>query len=189
MPRSLELDEKVIALSAALRSRNVAHAFGGAIALGYYGEPRATIDIDLNVFVEARRARSVLEILEEIGIDGIEEGDIQIAVDSGQVRIRWDATLVDLFFMSHDFHRECVKHIRDVPLGSDLITILGAEDLMVFKIAFDRRKDWLDIEQVLFAVEIDLAYLRRWVAAFFGDEDPRVAELALTIEKILGPTA
>ena len=31
------------------------HAFGGALALAYYAEPAATIDIDLNVFVAVDR--------------------------------------------------------------------------------------------------------------------------------------
>jgi hypothetical protein len=43
------LPEKVVAIDRALD--DVPHAFGGALALAYYAEPRATVDIDLNVFV------------------------------------------------------------------------------------------------------------------------------------------
>ena len=51
------LAERVVALDAALA--DVPHAFGGALALAYYAEPRATIDIDLNVFVPAERFEDV----------------------------------------------------------------------------------------------------------------------------------
>ncbi len=45
----LTLAKRVLAIDHALSS--IPHAFGGALALAYYAEPRATIDIDLNVFV------------------------------------------------------------------------------------------------------------------------------------------
>ncbi|HEY7952208.1 MAG TPA: hypothetical protein VID70_04420 [Solirubrobacteraceae bacterium] len=44
------LPDKVLAIHRALAQAKVAHAFGGALALAYYAEPRGTIDIDLNVF-------------------------------------------------------------------------------------------------------------------------------------------
>ena len=51
------LPERVVALDGALA--RFPHAFGGALALAYYAEPRATIDIDLNVFVPADRYTDV----------------------------------------------------------------------------------------------------------------------------------
>ena len=45
------LAAKLVALHDALDEAAIPHAVGGAIALGYYAEPRATIDVDINVFV------------------------------------------------------------------------------------------------------------------------------------------
>ena len=50
------LDEKILAVERALARADVPHAFGGALALAYYATPRATVDIDLNVFVPADEA-------------------------------------------------------------------------------------------------------------------------------------
>ncbi len=48
------LVEKVVALSDALTTAGVPHAFGGAIALAYCTEdPRGTRDVDVNAFVPA----------------------------------------------------------------------------------------------------------------------------------------
>src|SRR4029079_9320585 len=47
----MNLAERIVALDEALA--DVPHAFGGALALAYYAEPRATVDIDLNLFVPA----------------------------------------------------------------------------------------------------------------------------------------
>jgi len=188
MPTWHELDEKIRTLVSFFTENGVVYAFGGAIGLAYYGEPRSTIDIDANVFVDAESAPLVLERMRALGVQ-VSEEDVAIAKDIGQVRLLWDATLLDLFFMNHPFHEECRSHVRSVPFGDVMIDILGIEDLLIFKIAFDRRKDWLDLEQVLFARKVDLGYLRRWVREFFGEEDARVAELERTVGKVLGPDA
>lgn len=186
---SPQLTAKVEALASTLGEAKILYAVGGAIALGYYGEPRATIDIDVNVFVLEEEASGVLGLLEPLGFDAITPEVLKRAATTGQVRLEWDGTLVDLFFVNHDFHRECLRHIREVPFGSMTIWILGCEDLMVFKMAFNRRKDWLDIEQLLFVREIDLAYLRRWMRAFFGSDDERIVTFEKAVNDILGPDA
>ena len=48
------LPEKVVAIHERLARAKTAHAFGDALALAYYAEPRATGDIDLNVFASQR---------------------------------------------------------------------------------------------------------------------------------------
>ena len=57
------LPDKVIAVHEALRKAKLPHAIGGALALAYYAEPRATIDIDLNVFVSPERWEDVVGAL------------------------------------------------------------------------------------------------------------------------------
>ena len=39
------------AIADALDKRRIGYAIGGAIALGYYAVSRATVDVDVNVFV------------------------------------------------------------------------------------------------------------------------------------------
>ncbi len=67
--------ERVAAIDDALAG--VPHAFGGALALAYYAEPRATIDIDVNVFVPPASFATVLDPLARLGVDvdatGVEE--------------------------------------------------------------------------------------------------------------------
>ena len=50
------LPEKVLLLEEGFAGRGIPHAFGGALALAYYATPRATVDIDVNVFVPVARA-------------------------------------------------------------------------------------------------------------------------------------
>lgn len=182
------LDEKVAQIAASLVERRVPHAFGGALALAYYAEPRATVDIDLNVFVPAERTTIVLEPLEELGI-AFDRADVERrARQDGQVRVRWGRTPIDLFFSHDAFHESCAGRVREVSFGEDRIRVLGAEDLVLFKATFDRRKDWIDIEQVLFttAGEFDIGYARRWMERLVSPDDPRRGKLEDVLEGILG---
>src|SRR5215470_5481952 len=98
---SLALDEKILAIHAALETARKPHAFGGALALAYYATPRGTIDIDCNVFVRVERAQRVLD---------------EIARD-GQTRLRWGHTPIDLFFSTDAYHDACMQRARRVPFG------------------------------------------------------------------------
>lgn len=47
----MNLDAKLLTAHNALAAAGIDHAFGGAIALAYCtGEPRATADLDINIF-------------------------------------------------------------------------------------------------------------------------------------------
>jgi len=156
----------------------VPHAFGGAIALAYYAEPRATIDIDLNLFVPADRAGKVAARLATLGVTG----SVELAERDGQARLAWDDTPVDLFFSYDRFHATAAKALRVVPFAETTIPILAAEHLVVCKVIFDRPKDWVDIDAMRAdATNLDSAEILRWVARICGDTDPRYNRIAAVL--------
>lgn len=172
------LPDKVIAIHEALRAAKISHALGGALALAYYATPRATIDIDLNVFAPAKRWREVIDVLEPLGIgtDGLDP----VALErDGQCRLWWGDNPVDLFFAYDPIHGEMRKQARRVPFGGTTVPILAPEHLAVCKAMFDRRKDWLDIEQMLIAAdELDIAEVEKWLGRMVGKDDRRLKRLA-----------
>ena len=72
-------------------------------------------------------------------------------------------------------------------LGEVTIPILAPEDLLVCKTVFDRRKDWIDIDQILAltAGDLDIDDVRRWVTRIVGADDARLAKLNAAIAEIL----
>jgi len=179
MPRSAKqpsLSQKVLLIEAALRASRIPHAFGGAIALAYYATPRATIDIDVNVFVESDRAADVLDALGRLGADEPTKSESVRLTRDGQVRIGWGTTPIDLFFSYDAFHDECMERRRVFPFGEgEMIHVLAPEDLVVFKAIFDRDKDWRDIAELVFAMadELDLERIEDWLDRIVGQEDER----------------
>jgi hypothetical protein len=171
------LPEKVIFIHESLADAKIPHALGGALALAYYADPRATIDIDINVFVPTERWREVVEALTEIGVSA-ERLDPSALERDGQCRLWWGDNAVDLFFAYDPIHEEMREQSRRVPFGGITVSILGPEHLAVCKAMFDRRKDWIDIEQMLIAADdLDLTEIEKWLVRMVGDSDRRVERL------------
>jgi hypothetical protein len=169
------LPDKVLAVDGALT--DVPHAFGGALALAYHAEPRATVDIDVNVFVPAEEADRVLVPLADIGVDVA--GASSTVVRDRQVRVMWGHTPIDLFFASDRFHDAADRGAVSVPFADGVIRVLSAEHLTVCKVVFDRPRDWVDIEAMrTLGTSIDVAEVLRWVGRIAGDDDPRYERIA-----------
>ena len=180
------LADKVVAVHRALEDAGMAHAFGGALALAYYAEPRATVDIDVNVFVDPARYPQVLAALEPLGVG--DPADPARVVRDGQVRLRWGRTPLDLFFAYDPVHEAMRAASRPVPFGDNQIPILAAEHLVVAKVVFNRAKDWLDIEQVVTLVPaLEVGEISRWLDRLVGGDDPRAIRFRQLQQALLGP--
>jgi hypothetical protein len=171
------LPDKVIAVHEALHGEKIPHAVGGALALAYYAEPRATIDIDINVFVPVTRWRDVVDALTELGVE-IDDLDSSALERDGQCRLWWGDNAVDLFFAYSPIHEAMQKDVRRVPFGGTTLPILSPEHLAVCKAMFDRRKDWLDIEKMSIATDdLDLQSVEGWLKRMVGERDHRLQRL------------
>jgi hypothetical protein len=175
----MNLAERVVALHQALAA--IPHAFGGALALAYYAEPRATIDIDLNLFVASSEYPAVAAVLTSLGATPDDESGERVRRD-GQARVMWDATPLDLFFAYDAFHRAAARAVRSVPFAEVDIPILAVEHLVVCKVVFDRPKDWVDIDAIVAdGTTVDAAEVLRWLGRIIGDDDPRYDRVAAVL--------
>jgi hypothetical protein len=174
------LAEKLVEIHRALDDAHIDHAFGGAIALAYCtGEPRGTIDIDLNVFVAPTEAERVFDRL-PVGIE-VDDNDVATVVRDGQVRLFWDHTPVDLFFDYHPFYVDVARRVHEVPFADTSIPVLCCEDLFVFKAFFARTKDWADIEAMVAASSTNLPAACAMMADLLGRGHPSYVRLIDTL--------
>lgn len=181
------LPDKVIAVHERFAAAKIPHAIGGALALAYYAEPRATIDIDVNVFVSTERWRDVRDALAPLGVK-VDDVDLPALERDRQCRLWWGQTAVDLFFAADEIHKEMPKLARRVPFAGSTMPILAPEHLAICKAMFDRPKDWLDIEQMLVATdEIDVDSVEAWLTRMVGRDDPRLQRLGELKAKLALP--
>lgn len=161
----------------AFEMRAVPYALGGALALAFWAEPRATRDLDVNVFLPESQLDDVLAALRDAGC-ACEDPDPVARVNArGDLVARHGAVRVDVFFPFHPFHDSVRSRIRTVQTASGPRPILSAEDLIVFKTLFNRPKDWVDVQAMRFAqgARLDVPYVLRWLTEILGTDDPRVA--------------
>lgn len=179
------LADKVALVDQALEDAHLPHAFGGALALAYYGEPRTTVDIDVNVFVSPERFDEVREVLAQAGVDRFPDAE---TIDrEGQGRAFWGSNPVDLFFAYDAVHGAMRRDARTVPFGDRDIPILSVEHLVLSKVVFDRPKDWIDLEQVLAANPgLDVGEIERWLGPLVGIADARYARFETLVHDLLG---
>ncbi len=179
------LPDKVVAIHRALRAARIGHAFGGALALAYYAEPRATIDIDLNVFVAPGAHAAIHAALAPLGV--ADEADEVALARDGQCRWWWGRTPLDLFFAYDELHDAMRREARTVPFGDETIVVLSPEHLTVCKALFARPKDWLDIEQILVCeADLDAGEVGRWLDRIVGPDDRCTQRFAALAEAVRG---
>jgi hypothetical protein len=174
------LVEQILALDEALKTAGIAHAFGGALALAFATEEvRATMDIDVNVFVSPSRVDAVLGAL-PAGVTWTPHDRAAVAED-GQVRLWWERTPLDLFFSYHRFHDVAGARIQHHPLAGRQLPFLSPTDLVVFKAFFSRPKDWVDITSIAEAGSADMDEALAWVRTLLGDDSPAALHLAAVL--------
>ena len=123
------------------------------------------------------RAERVLQVLEALGVDRGDAGTLEQIRDRRQGRLHWGHTPIDLFFSYDALHESCVKRIRSVPFGKGTtISILSAEDLAIFKVLFDRPKDWSDLSEMLYSLgaDFDESYALGWLRRILAEDDARL---------------
>lgn len=168
----LGLTAKILAIHRALEGSGLVHAFGGALALAFCtAEPRATKDIDLNVFLPPDRFTDLVAALPG-GIDVTDADRVRIERDA-QTRLWWDRTPVDVFLSNHPFHDHVAANHRRAPFAGVDLPVLACSDLAVFKAFFARPKDAVDIAAMVDAEAVALDDLEETVSALLdgGDRD------------------
>lgn len=163
-------------LADALGTANLPYAIGGALALGVWGFPRATVDVDLDVFVPEARWAEVADVLIATGCELDRGRALESARERGDFRAHFGAMRVDVFVPSIPFYDAVGSRRRQAVLDGRAAWFLSPEDLTVFKLLFFRPKDLIDVERMVAALgpALDRGYVERWLEELVGETDSRV---------------
>jgi hypothetical protein len=172
-------------LVSALEQSGLDYALGGATALAVWSVPRATLDIDLNLWCAPEELATALRRLEALGVE-VPEAALAQAREEGVAYLRWRNIRLDVFVPSVAFYAEALRtRVRlDLPtMGRTWV--LSAESLAIFKLLFFRPKDLLDVEKLvqIRGEALNRAYVRKHVVEMVGEDDPRTREW----DRLAGP--
>ncbi len=172
----MDIVGKILELDEALTRHDIAHAFGGALALAWCTQQaRGTIDIDVNLFTDAADLARVKAALPP----GVvwKKGDEELLVGEGQVRLFWDKVPVDIFLNTTPYHEGLAERIRFEDFAGCRVPFLSCTDLAVFKVFFNRPKDWVDLAEMVATGSLDVDVVLGVVVRYLGGSDPRVERL------------
>lgn len=178
----ISLVDRILTIHRLLDKADVGHAFGGALALAYCtGEPRATRDIDINIFLPAEQVSVVQKALHSV----IEFTNSQLKYleAEGQTRVFWDETPVDLFFNVSDLHQHMSLKTSQGILNGVEIPVLSAEFLAIFKAMFNRTKDWADLEAMVEEGSFNIDFVVSQLVDLLGAQDSRIERLSRLVAK------
>jgi len=173
-------------LADALGEAEIPYAIGGALALGVWGFPRATNDVDMTVFVSPGDLKPVLSTLRRAGCLFDHDQALRSAAERGDFKVWKDGMRVDVFVSSIPFYDSAAERVRQARLEGRPASFLSPEDLIVFKLLFLRTKDILDVERLVAFVgdELDRKYVRKWLVEIVGEDDERVGRWDRLVEEV-----
>lgn len=161
----------------ALEASGEVYAFGGAIALAAWSEPRATADVDVILWIRNEDFGRAIDIAESAGVSLGREAAHAAARERGMFAGQLGQIRVDVFVPSIPFYAEAERHRVQTSILGRATWVHSAEVLAVFKMLFFRPKDLTDIHRMLEVQgrAFDRAFVRRALVDML-DEDPRIAK-------------
>jgi hypothetical protein len=167
-------EDALVSLAAFLDRDRVPYMIIGGMANIVWGEPRATLDIDVTVWVpEARLAAFVDRVEQSYRI--LVEDPLSFVNTTRVLPIETRAGVrIDIVFGLLAFEEEAIRRARAVRIARHDVQFCTPEDLLLMKIVSDRDRDLADARAVLFRRrgELDFEYL-----------EPRITELARLLER------
>ena len=166
-------ESALLRVAAAFDRRHTPYMVIGGLANVVWGEPRATLDVDVTVWVDEPELAGVVADLcaafrsmVEDPLGFVKETRV-LPLESGE------GVRLDVIFGLLHFEREAIARAVAIEVAGAPVRFCTAEDLILMKIISDRTQDLADAEGVALRrmAELDLGYL-----------EPRVRELAELLE-------
>lgn len=146
--------ESLLEVIAFFKENRVKYVITGAIAVGYYAEPRATEDVDFVVQV----GKDFEGILNKFPYPVYSNGNKYI-VDVKPLYF-------ELWMALSDHDKISIKRglRRKILIGNEevLVNLISPEDLIISKLIRYSHKDRIDIVSLLESVDVDMKYVRSW---------------------------
>jgi predicted nucleotidyltransferase len=140
----------------------------GALALGAYGRPRATHDVDLLILTDHATSHSYLDSLRAKGFalasDWHEANPMARDVVMRLKHTSAPDFPLDLIFATSPLHKNTLDRRKLFDLHGTQVSVSSAEDLILLKLSASRPRDFDDVMGIVgnASAPLDLDYLWSW---------------------------
>ncbi|HEY8485847.1 MAG TPA: nucleotidyltransferase [Limnochordales bacterium] len=155
----------------------VAYVVIGGLAVQYWGEPRATQDVDVTVLVPGGGEKEFLQRCLQHFRPRI-AGALEFALQHRVLLVyASNGCPVDIALGLTGYESMLPRRARTVSFGGYPVRLIGVEDLIIHKCVAGRPRDLEDVRSILARQsKVDLRYIRRWLDEFqqaVPERDPR----------------
>jgi len=140
----------------------------GALALGAYGRPRATHDVDLLILTDSATSHVYLDPLRAKGFavasDWHEANPMARDVVMRLKHTSAPDFPLDLIFATSPLHKNALDRRKPIDLHGTQVSVSSAEDLILLKLLASRPRDFDDVMGIVgnASAPLDLDYLWSW---------------------------
>jgi predicted nucleotidyltransferase len=140
----------------------------GALALGAYGRPRATHDVDLLILTDSATSHSYLDPLRAKGFavasDWHESNPMSRDVVMRLKHTSAPDFPLDLIFATSPLHKNALDRRKSIAIQGVQVFISSPEDLVLLKLTAGRPRDFDDVMGIVgnASAPLDLDYLWSW---------------------------
>lgn len=137
----------------------------GALALGAWGNPRTTQDLDVMIAIGPPDRTRLLTALESRGFaEDAQWAEHNPMIKEHHIRLHHRAVPVDLMLPKDDHDQACLARRRQYELAKLSLWIISPEDFVLHKLKAGRAQDFIDVLSVLQrqAASLDRSYISDW---------------------------
>jgi len=164
-PASSSLDDALFALLRVLEPLAVPYCVIGALAIGVWGRPRATTDLDILIALANQDRPRLQTTLEQQGfLYDLEWAEANPMIRETHLRFRRGGIPADLLLPRSAHEDSALQRRRRQPLGAMTFSVIAPEDLILHKLRAGRPRDFEDTLSVLQHQrgQLDEEYLETW---------------------------
>jgi hypothetical protein len=152
-----------------LNRLKLAYMLVGGFAVNYYGEPRATGDIDISIAIDSENIKKFLTVLKKAKFVFHEKEVLTLVKMSNRFLIFDPSNTyrIDCWIPKTSFELNALGRRQNVKIAGQKLFLPTVEDLILFKLLAGRNKDIDDLNWIIKrqAKKLDRKYLEFWSIA------------------------
>jgi predicted nucleotidyltransferase len=159
----------LLSLVSWLSEKETPYAIIGGVAIGLVAQARATQDIDAVVWLDVEDFPAFIDSGVRFGFLPRVSDALEFAMRSRVFLLRHEDTGigVDISCGALPFEEETIARALDFNAGDLTLKVATPEDLIIMKAVAHRKRDLIDIDNLLTVYQdLDLSRVRNWVREF-----------------------
>ena len=174
MPEMKTFETALKDIAALFNKHHIDYMVIGGLANAKWGQPRATLDIDITIWVQDDEIEHIISIFQQTYTIRV-DNPFEFIAETRVLPVKTpEDQPIDIIFGALPFEQQAIERAVEVIIGHSAIKFCTAEDLILLKIISDRQRDLEDIEGIInFQKEnLDYSYL-----------EPRILELTDLLDR------